>query len=134
MKIKRDFVTNSSSCSYLVYIPDNFDIKKAIEENQDLIDKELSKEWVAEEFLEDEFKSEIIYNHSTLIKSGETNAYPFEPYSVLSDIYSKNGFMIQFIEQGGENEDSFMININSTSCKNQIEKINGGGFNIEKKR
>jgi len=125
MKIKQDFVTNSSSCSYLVYIPDGFDIKKAIEENQDMVDKQLSKEWITEEYSKDEFISEILYNHSALLKHGETNAYPFEPYEVLSDIYSKNGFMIQFMEQGGENDDSFMININCQSYQKQIEKIKG---------
>ncbi len=123
MKLKKDFITNSSSCSYLVYIPDNFDIKKAIEENQDMVDKHLSKEWIAKEYSKDEFIYEILYNHSALLKHGETNAYPFEPYEVLSDIYSKNDFMIQFIEQGGENDDSFMININCQSYKNKIKKI-----------
>jgi len=133
MKLKIDFVTNSSSCSYLVYIPDNFDIKKAIKENQDMIDKQLSKEWISEEFTKEEFEIEMIHNHFALIKSGETNAYPFEPYQVLSDIYIKNSFIIHSAELGGENESSFMININSTSCKKQIEKINTG-VKIEKKR
>jgi len=125
MKIKQDFITNSSSASYLVYIPDSFDIKKAIEENQDLVDKEMAKEWIAKEYTKDEFISEILYNHSSLLNHGETNAYPFEPYEVLSDIYSKNGFMIQFMEQGGENDDSFMININCQSYQNKIKKIKG---------
>ena len=125
MKLKIDFVTNSSSCSYLVYIPDGFDIKKAIKENQDMIDKQLSKEWISEEFTKDEFISEIMYNHSALLKHGEINAYPFEPYEVLSDIYNKNDFMLHFIEQGGENEGSFMINMNCQSYKNKIKKLDG---------
>ena len=125
MKIKQDFVTNSSSCSYLVYIPDNFDIKKAIKENQDMIDKQLSKEWIAEEFTKEEFEREMLQNHLALLKHGEINAYPFEPYEVLSDIYNKNDFMLHFIEQGGENEDSFMINMNCQSYKNKIKKLDG---------
>jgi len=123
MKRKLDFVTNSSSCSYLVYIPGDFDINKAVEENKDLIDKELSKEWISEQFTKKDFVFEILQNHLTLINQGEISAYQYEPYIVLSNIYTNNGLMIDSLESCGENEDSIMININCLTYKNKIKKI-----------
>ena len=133
MKRKIDFITNSSSCSYLVYIPDSFDFKKAIEDNMELIDKELSKEWIAEEFSKDEFILELKQMYSYLSRNGETSAESFEVYSVLSDILSKNSFIVEGIDCG-ENESSFMININSKQHQKTIANIvNKKGVQVEKK-
>ena len=131
MKRKLDFITNSSSCSYLVYIPDSFNFKKSIEDNMELIDKELSKEWIAEEYTKDEFISELKQIYSYLIRNGETDAAQFEVYTVLTDILSNNSFMLEGIECG-ENESSFMININNKRFQKAITKINKGD-QIEKK-
>jgi len=40
MKIKSDFVTNSSSTSYIIYLPENFDVLNTIKEKKpELLDR-----------------------------------------------------------------------------------------------
>jgi hypothetical protein len=61
MKIKQDFITNSSSTSFVICLPKDFDILKFLEENKENISDELEDN----EITFDQFKSSI----DDLIKS-----------------------------------------------------------------
>jgi hypothetical protein len=65
MKIKQDFVTNSSSTSYVICFPKNFDALKFLEENKENITDELEdNEFTYDQFkdvLDDFIKSKVLY-------------------------------------------------------------------------
>lgn len=48
MKIRNGFVSNSSSSSYVVFIPDNFNLDYTIYEDNDEIDVDILKDMVTE--------------------------------------------------------------------------------------
>jgi len=79
MKIKSDLVTNSSSTSYLVHIPDSFDINNflALIETDD---ENLSKEELIEKV-----KEEITY----LKQSGSVHEYDNNAFYPIVNILSK---------------------------------------------
>lgn len=114
MKIKSDFVTNSSSTCYVVFVPNRFipsdeDIKKAIDEEKTY--------WDDDEYqpLLDDFEKtkEEVMECLELLKEGE-NIYRNEYgdgvdhriYSVVQMIVSSNGFDITSVEMPSDGGDT----------------------------
>lgn len=90
MKIKQDFVTNSSSCSYIVCIPD---MEKAIEK--------ISKQMILSEEIIDKFKYNDRYG---VISFGED--YDEDEYSTfhkIIKILEDVGYPVMFDEGGSDN-------------------------------
>ena len=126
MKIKSDFVTNSSSTSYLVYIPEKFDINNftnLILESSD-IDDYLEDDESKEEFL-DRFKEEFNY----LLASGSSYQYDNRFYYMLVDLFEKLELNVESWDTSSEN--GMIINVNSNEIKKSIEVIKSGGWGIK---
>lgn len=104
MKIKYDFVTNSSSCSYIVCIPDVEIFINKIEEKN---------------IISDDFKN-AIRNHYGYMFFG-TDSYSYDEFfEKIHKVAEKEGYIIMFDENGSDNEPQYM---NIAFDKKQIEKL-----------
>jgi len=130
MKLKHDFVTNSSSTSYVVYIPRNFTISP-----QDI------REFIEKEYDEDFFTSTSIMKQNAMIdtvlrsiediKDGnsiyESDDFDQEdslPFNFISHICYKNGFNLTEQDTNGGGGMSVIIGISFDKIQKIEEKFN----------
>lgn len=116
MKIKSDFVTNSSSTCYVVFVPNRFtptdeDIKEAIEEEKTYWDED-EYQPLLEEFAAT--KIEVI-ECLELLKEGENiyrNDYgdgvDHKIYGIVQIIVSSNGFDITSVDMSSDGFDTII--------------------------
>ena len=104
MKIKQDFVTNSSSCSYIVCIPDVELFIKQIEKCYELTDD--LKEIIRNSYGYMSFRDDII------------SLKDF--YDNIFEIANNEGYIIAFDENGSENIPRFL---NILFDQKQIDKV-----------
>lgn len=132
MKIKNDFITNSSSCSYVVFIPDNFDIDKFI----DLIDDERLKEPLSASWNEynlktiNDVKVKIKEKINRLIKNG----YIYHDdwiYYIIGELLEDLDLIIDEPETGGGDGSGCMINISGAPIREKLKTILSGGWGIK---
>jgi len=129
MKLKHDFVTNSSSTSYVVYIPRNFTISP-----QDI------REFIEKEYDEDFFTSTSIMKQNAMIdtvlrsiediKDGnsiyESDDFDQEdtlPFNFISYICDKNGFKLSEQDTNGGGGMSVIIGISFDKIQKIEEKF-----------
>lgn len=133
MKIKSDFITNSSSTNYLVFIPDNFDITKFYH----LIDERRIKDILNDKVFccnpvsdrEDIFKI-IKQDFDTLIILGCIYEARETYYSIL-DIVQELELELTGFNISSSNGKSTMVNVNATDRKEDIKRIMSGGWGIK---
>ena len=102
MKIKQDFVTNSSSCSYIVCIPN---IKKFLEQLENKIE------------ISDETRN-IFLHSGEFIYFGEE--FDYDEFQKIHDVVEELGYVLSFNETGPENCPEY---INIAGNKKLVEKI-----------
>ena len=115
MKIRLGFVSNSSSSSYIVAIPDNFKID----------DKELN-EW-AENMLQDYRKIKTIDKAIKCIKDNlnelknDGNLYSNDTpgFCAIQEILEQKGFIIDYLNGAADGQDIIM----NVGCDKTLKKI-----------
>ncbi len=126
MKIKSDFVTNSSSTSYIIYLPENFDVLTAVEEKVPQVldwlgDNEESKMLLKDLIEEAQTSSEIymdVYNWRGKYKNVDFQ----NVFGVFSTIVRELGLIIDGIDTGPDDIQVY-INIGSSQTKEKIRNI-----------
>jgi hypothetical protein len=106
MRIKSDFVTNSSSTAYIVCVPRDFrptieEIKKAYIHHDDEYDD-------VESLTDDDIYHKLPDEYFDTIKDGDnlwyygTDGADSRLYSMVAEICENNGFVIAVFDIGGE--------------------------------
>ena len=115
MKIKNDFVTNSSSCSYIVCIPD---MNKFI--------KELSKKIEVPEKFIDKFRRNHEYiNFGYDYEDDESGYSTYDKFNEMHAVVEDLGYVIMFDEGGPENQPTYLNIAYCSKRINQLKKILG---------
>jgi len=128
MKIKADFVTNSSSTSHVVYIPKNFnispqDVRNYLETQYDDLDEDFEDTAL---FKQNAIIDSILTRFNDVKNGGSVyEADGFDPedhavYSFVSYICNKNGFKLISEDIGGGGGMSVIMGI-SLDKINEIE-------------
>lgn len=115
MKIKADFVTNSSSSCFVVFIPNNYKVsdevlKKYIEENIEWWDEE---ELTSEQYVES-MRDEVIECIESLkagndiYKDNYGDGVDYKVYATLDAIMSGEGFGVTSVETSGDGLDQIV--------------------------
>lgn len=108
MKQKQDFVTNSSSCSYIVCIPD---IDKCL--------KELKEKIEVTEFIENAFINSKYHGNIYFGEYGISN----ETFNEIVNTLEK--YIIFYIDSGSEDVMEFLNISYNDENKNKLNKILG---------
>jgi len=103
MKIKNDFITNSSSCSFLVYIPNG---EKLIEELEQVVN------------ISEEMKDHLRHIHLREYTCFGEESY--DEFHTLIKEMEKLDYKFYFLENGPENDPTF-INLASKKIKKIME-------------
>jgi len=136
MKIKSDFVTNSSSTSYLVYIPDNFKIEKFRDMILEHFDEDLKEALDCFEpnddgdLTIDEIIEKLFKEFNDLISSGVSYQYENNFYYIMNDLLDKLDLVLD-TEENSSSDNGVITNINSKILKNKIKTIKDGGWGIK---
>jgi len=127
MKIKTDFITNSSSTMYIFYIPESFELNKS-----DIFEFSEEFEWLFDENEKDRVNNDASYeeylleNLPNLFKElrtvgslwtyGDDQGCPQSIYYIIHNILKKYDLEIQTIEIGYEGSNQ-LITINPDRIK-----------------
>lgn len=132
MKIKSDFVTNSSSTSYLVFIPDNFDyeIVNRVIDASHTIQKDIEElnEWT--ERKGKDCKKEIEDAFKDLVNGKSVYHYDCDSFYTIHEILHELGLVVSVKELSGS-QDGHIINLNSKDIKSKLETIRSGGWGLK---
>jgi len=140
MKVKSDFVTNSSSTAYLVFVPDNFDIEKFIgildgfgDEIEEYICsyKEDYESVVTTEDIQ-EYKKQFIEGFNKHIKNDEfiyyENSRWFQPARFILSELDLIVYEIDNIGSGSMQDEIVLLSNEKISGK--LNSIKSGGWGI----
>jgi len=119
MKIKLDFVTNSSSTTYIVCIPDNFSISlQDVERSdnfEDLVEEEDLKPFEVISGLNENLKE--MKNHGIMWQDDALPGTRCSALYIMTDIMEQNKFVIRRLDSGSDDGKIICF------TKNEIEQI-----------
>jgi hypothetical protein len=117
MKIKNDFVTNSSSCSYIVCIPN---MEEAVNKISKI--KELTHEQI-DMLTKDEYGCGYIHFQN---KDGNWDNDMYDDFHKIIQILTELGYPVFFLESGHDNE-CLIINIaHNEEMRRKIKNVMKG--------
>lgn len=129
MKVKMGFVTNSSSTSYLIFVPDGFELTKFVH----LVDDDFKEMFLEEE---DEDDPEMTYESyiqgifNKLKESGTIDEYDQRlAYYGLIEIF-RNLELVVHTWDGGP-DSGILIDLNSIKMIKDVRRITGGGWGVK---
>lgn len=126
MKVKMDYITNSSSTSYLVYIPDNFEVSNfselLIEQSQDVLpyySKDQILELISNTFINwQNNECSTIYEYDNILL-----------FSVIVKICEELELIVSSWESGPD--DGQVRNLNNERIIKNIVRIRNGGWGVK---
>jgi hypothetical protein len=121
MKIRQGFVSNSSSSSFVVYVPKNFELTDEI--------MEIAINTADEIDIDDEnelntFKENVVYAIDSLKSGKSIHEYDID-YDVFNSVYEileKNNLIVTSINGGPD--DGKIVGLSETKVKQIMEKFN----------
>ena len=120
MKVKNDFVTNSSSTSYIVAIPDNFDPEKYFDK---FIECTLDATGESLEFINESIDKKTFCNTLINLSLG-TNIWQdnfYETFRGFYEFFERLGFVIAEINSGPD--DGTITSVSQTKLKEIVNKL-----------
>jgi len=140
MKLKSDFVTNSSSTSYIVYIPDRFDIEKCLnvlksKDSFNYFDDYFNNNYNDSDDLDKaiEYYMDEILNIFMYFKDGsslEEIDIDCNIYNEIVEIIRDNKFVLNIFD--ADSEHGYILDINSSKYRNQMDLLDMEVFEYEK--
>jgi len=125
MKIKMDFVTNSSSVCYVVFVPQSFKvtdkmIEDGIEEAKYWWEFEEDEKMPTVETLKKEIEEciDLLKEGDNVYNSSYGDGINYKSYGVLQDILDRNNLSLNSVEVAGDGE-TIILGIN----EEQISKV-----------
>ncbi len=124
MKQRFDFVTNSSSTSYIIYLPENFDPISKIKEKDSGFLSDLNEQeiLVLEEIIKTAKKEDTIYldNYDYCQKFSDADCY--DVFCLFETMVRDLDLIVGGIDTGADNIKTF-VNIASDKVQKSISKI-----------
>jgi len=135
MKIKTDFVTNSSSTCFVVFIPNNYTVKDEtiktyIESQMTWWDDEEGEELTSDEYVE-MMRAEIVEclealkQGTDIYKDNYGDGVDYKVYSVIDELVGGEGFGLTSVQTSGDGLDQIV-----GVPEEKVIKIMGDHLNI----
>jgi len=122
MKIRYDFITNSSSSAFVVFIPKNYSVSRdKIEETEEY--KDFLDDMEPDQYEIDKAVSGILNNIKSLQKGEEIRIGPYDYKKlILSELLIRDNLVLREISVDGEGATTFMP-ITLTELKKFIKRV-----------
>ena len=135
MKVKADFITNSSSTNYLTFIPTDFDVEKFLPILKDLDSYKDLLEWGENDddidADKDVIERKIKRNFKQLIKSGTIEEYEDDTMFIVAEMLENLDLIVPGDVGYGGAGSGIIFNLNNEHSNKTISVIKAGGWGVK---
>ena len=126
MKIKLDFITNSSSTSYIVYVPKDFNIEKFLHLARDYDESQIE----AYDTTKEKLKQSSIKLMNELLKNGCIDEYEnVLEFTIIIQVLRKLDLIIVDMDTSSSG-DGLVFDVNNEKYIEKIKTIKSGGWGV----